>query len=157
MIEQRIEELVLQQLDHSDFEGYFLLEVTMTPAKHLYVILDADSGVDLVACKKMSRFLEKHIDEGEWLTNYEIEVSSPGLSRPLQVPRQYVKNIGRELEIVDEELVKTIGKLVEANEESATIEFEEVRKEGKKKIKEMIRKTYAYANIKRALIQVSFK
>ena len=79
------------------------------------VYVDSDTGIHIDDCAAISRFLEGHLDgSGIVPDNYILEVSSPGMSNPLMLPRQYKKRIGRILEVV-----KTDGTLIEARLEEA--------------------------------------
>ncbi len=84
-------------------EGLFLVDVEIKHQKtpELWVLVDTEKdGVILDACSRISRKLA-NIIEGENLisSSYRLNVSSPGLSRPLSDIRQYRKNIGRQAKI----------------------------------------------------------
>jgi ribosome maturation factor RimP len=82
---------------------------------------------------------------------YVIEVSSPGVDRPLQFPFQYKKNIGRKLRVTSLEDEEKEGELLEANDESFIVKLP-----GQKK-KEFIDREYQYKEVKKAKVIVSFK
>ncbi|GAB4405038.1 MAG: hypothetical protein OHK0039_05730 [Bacteroidia bacterium] len=66
----------------------------------LSVKVDTDQGISLEACAKISRRLNALLDEQDWWDfSYKLEVSSPGVGYPLKLHRQYVQNIGRDLQI----------------------------------------------------------
>ena len=78
----------------------FIVEVELT-GNHIDVYMDADGGVNLEDCALMNRKLhnlmeEKGVDMGAYL----VDVSSPGIDRPLQNLREYKKNVGRKLEVI---------------------------------------------------------
>jgi len=126
----------------------------------LEVFIDSDTSLPLSKCQKISRYLEYHIDENQWLgEKYIIEVSSPGISRPLTLERQYQKNIGRKLAInfLEDGVKKREGKLVKANATACFIEEKVVRKEGKKKIRTTEITEIPYDTIKKAVIKPAFK
>lgn len=168
MIENKIEELLLEKFKEGEFQDCFLIEITMLSKKTIEITLDADEGLTLEKCQRISRFVENWLDT-EGVTagiigdDYTLEVTSPGVSRPLMYPRQYTKHIGRTLEITskpeasDTEGVKYEGKLQASDNQGITIEYEEVRKEGKKKIKENIVKTIPFEKIDKAFVKISFK
>jgi ribosome maturation factor RimP len=71
--------------------------------EQIRVIVDTESGITLSQCQDLSRkisdlFFRKNILEGK----YQLEVSSPGVGKPLEFPYEYRRNIGRTLEIVYE-------------------------------------------------------
>jgi ribosome maturation factor RimP len=84
-------------------EGLFLVDVEIKHQKtpELWVLVDTEKdGVILDACSRISRKLANIIeDENLISSSYRLNVSSPGLSRPLSDIRQYRKNIGRQAKI----------------------------------------------------------
>lgn len=164
MIENKIEELLIEKFKEGEFQDCFLIEINMLSKKMIEITLDADEGLTLEKCQRISRHVENWLDtEGVMGEDYTIEVSSPGVSRSLVYPRQYTKHIGRTLEVTcksespDTEGVKYEGKLQLADNQSITLEYEEVRKEGKKKIKETIVKTLPFEKIDKSFVKISFK
>lgn len=158
MIEEQIKEWLLTKFEEPEYSDCFLIELSVSPAKLVDIIIDADEGVKFEQCQRISRHIENLIDtEGLLGEEYTLEVGSPGLSRPLVLPRQYPRNVGRTFEIVDTEGGKTVGVLTAADAEKITIEYEDVRKEGKKKIKETVKREFPFEKIKSSLVQVSFK
>ncbi len=91
----------------------------------LEVFIDAEAGVSLDLCSTISRALLQAIDAGRLVDGgYRLEVSSPGLSRPLQYPWQYRKHIGRRLEVrwrQGAEALSGTGELVAADEDAITV------------------------------------
>ena len=77
----------------------YLVEVEVSN-QHIDVYLDADGGVNLEDCAKTNRKLHERLEEKGFDTGkFIIDVSSPGIERPLQSLRDYMKNVGRKLEI----------------------------------------------------------
>ena len=92
-IEQRIAEAVGER-------NLYLLEILRRGRQNstvLEVIVDAEEGVDLDALAELSRSVGGILDEEEEAIKgrYRLEVSTPGLDRPLKHDWQYRKNIGR--------------------------------------------------------------
>ena len=59
-----------------------------------------ESWISTEDCEKVSRFLSERLDEADPIEqNYYLEVSSPGMDRPLLKPEHYLRYIGREAEI----------------------------------------------------------
>jgi ribosome maturation factor RimP len=157
MVEHRLEELLLQKFLEPEFSECFLLNISINIRKKVEIILDADNGINLEKCQRISRFLERNIDENNWLgDDYSLEVSSPGVSRPLQLARQYPQHIGRTLEVTPTEGGVLEGKLITVTAENIVLEYEEVTKVGKKKVKEMKQQTFSFGQIKKAMVIVSF-
>ena len=66
-------------------------------ASTLSVIIDSPSGVELKDCEKVSRKISELLDERDFLTgHYYLEVSSPGVERPLKTIEHYKRFIGSE-------------------------------------------------------------
>ena len=160
MIEQKIIDLLVDKFKEDDFNDYFLVEVKLSTQNKLEVYIDCDTGLTLAKCQKISRYLESYLDEEQWLGDrYVIEVSSPGVSRPLILYRQYQKNKGRKLEIhfLEEGKKKKEGILVDANENACFLEEKIVLREGKKKKRTTTILEIPYSIIKKAIIKPSFK
>lgn len=160
MIAEKTRDLLEQKYTEPDYQDCFTVEVNYNPAsKKLQVFVDSDSGMNFQKCQRLSRYLESFIDEENWLgEKYTLEVSSPGVDRPLVLPRQFKKNIGRRLEVaVREEQKKYKGELVEASESGIVLAFEQTQKQGKKKIKTDVRLDIPYEQIEKAVVKISFK
>lgn len=80
----------------------FLVDIRIKPTNNIKVYLDADGGLAIEKCIKINRALYKSIEEAALYHdgNFSLEVSSPGIDEPLKLHRQYVKNKGRNVEVV---------------------------------------------------------
>ncbi len=162
MNEMRIEQFVLEKFDEPGYEDFYLLEVKYNPAnKKVEVFLDSDSGLSLGDTSKINRYLQGRIDEEGLLgEKYILDVSSPGIGKPLTLPRQYTKNIGRTLEITTVEEGKNIrqkGILTKVDDKGIVIQYDIKEKQGKKKIVKTIVQEIAFEEITKAVVKVSFK
>lgn len=156
MITDRIESLLAAKFEEDAFSGCFLIEVRQQNKK-LEVFIDSDGGITFDTCQQVSRYLEQHIDEGGWLgDDYILEVSSPGVGRPLILRRQYPRNIGRRIELTLAGGEVRTGVLTEVGEADITIEEMVRRKEGKKNIAEQVRTAIPFEAIKKAVIKITF-
>lgn len=64
------------------------------------IYLDGDKGVDIGVCATLNKNVGRQLEEMGLLEGpYTLEVSSPGLDQPLKLPRQYHKNLGKNLRI----------------------------------------------------------
>ena len=64
------------------------------------IIADADQGLDLDTCAKVSSELSRMLDASDPIPGrYTLEVTSPGLDRPLQTPQDFLRNVGRRVEV----------------------------------------------------------
>lgn len=138
----------------ADNPGYFLVEIKANPANNIKVFLDADGGVSIDQCVKYNRALYKQIEESGIFPegDFSLEVSSPGLDEPLKLKRQYIKNTGRNVEVILHDGSKVEGKLLAVND--ADIQVEEVK--GKNKKRETLQHTIRIDNIKTTKIQIQF-
>jgi ribosome maturation factor RimP len=123
-VEERVKELVLEKIvDRSDL---FLVAVKMHGNGRLEVLVDGDQGISIQDCADISRHVGFHLEEESVLDHaYFLEVSSPGIDYPLTQIRQYLKNIGRNVEVEYSEegnSIKKEGKLLEVNDLSVKIE-----------------------------------
>jgi ribosome maturation factor RimP len=129
----------------------FLVDVSLQPGNKVSVQIDTPTGISVDQCGELNRALTAKIDRGD----VEIEVSSPGLTKPFKVPGQYEKNLGREVEVLPYKGDKLKGTLVGV--ENGQVSLEVIKKEkvdGKKKeIKE--RKTIELSNIKKTKLVIS--
>ncbi|MHB1049763.1 MAG: ribosome maturation factor RimP [Bacteroidota bacterium] len=104
LITENIQQLVSAIIDGSDV---FLVDVVLRgerSSKVIEVYVDTDKGITLDECSRISRELSAKLDETDIMTGrYRLDVSSPGLDRPLKVRRQYEKNIGRMCRVISEE------------------------------------------------------
>ena len=99
MVESKIEQLLLKKFEEEEYSDCFIIEILQNNIK-LQIFLDSDSNMDFAKCRKISRYLEEHIDENQWLgEKYILEVSSPGVGKPLMVPQQYALSVGRSVKI----------------------------------------------------------
>ena len=122
----------------------FIVEIKITPDNKIFIELDADNGVSIDTCVELSRLIEANLNRDE--EDFELEVSSAGLGQPFKIHRQYLKNIGNEVEVLEKTGKKQYGILKEANENDFVIEIEkQVKPEGAKRkitVQEEIKYTY---------------
>lgn len=113
--------------------GYVLLGVERQRAATGTVVrlyIDSDDGITVEDCVKVSRQIGDLLDVEQAVSGeYTLEVSSPGLDRPLFTPEQYRAYIGAEVKVRLRTLIsgrrRLSGKLIEATEEFVTISIGE--------------------------------
>lgn len=147
-LEQKVEKLI------SGEPGVFLVEIRIKPTNNVKVFIDADNGVNIDKLVQYNRRLYKDIEESGFFPggDFSLEVSSPGLDEPLKLHRQYLKNIGRHVEVTRKDGIKNEGKLLSATETEIVVEEEK----GKNKKKEIIMHTISFSEIKTTTVQVKF-
>ena len=146
-VENKLSELL------TELPGYFLVEISVKPTNNIKVFIDADQGAAIDQLSRINRALYKWVEENLFPNgDFSIEVSSPGLDEPLKLDRQYLKNIGRMVEIVLKNGLKNEGKLISVSENEIVIEEEK----GKGKKKEVIQHIILKEEIKTTKVQVKF-
>jgi len=149
---QAIEQKVMALID-PDPEN-FLVEIKIRPGNNIKIFVDADRGMSIDKLAQYNRSLYRQIEESGLFPNndFSLEISSPGLDEPLKLRRQYLKNIGRQVEIVLKSGIKMEGKLINAAGDEIVIEEEK----GNKKKKEIIQHSLSYDDIKTTKIQIKW-
>jgi len=156
-IKEKLSQLLNEKFQEAEINHCFLLDINISAKQKVEVFVDSDTGIDFDICRTISRFLEGILDENKWLGEmYTLEVSSPGVSRPLVLPRQYKKHIGRKLVLTLEDNSQVTGIMKELDEEGVWMVWEEKVLEGKKKINTQFEKKCSFDSIKNALVKVSF-
>ncbi|MFV0553326.1 MAG: ribosome assembly cofactor RimP [Mangrovibacterium sp.] len=120
-------------------EEQFLVEVSASASNKIEVVIDGLQGINIDSCIKLSKTIEEALDRET--EDFELQVSSAGIGQPLKVQRQYVKNIGREMELVKLDGSKIEGIITSVS--NTGFDFETQRKvklEGKSK-KELVVET----------------
>jgi len=147
-LEQKVETLI------SSEPGFFLVEVRIKPTNNVKVFIDADQGISIDKLVQLNRKLYKDIEENNFFPggDFSLEVSSPGLDEPLKMRRQYLKNIGREVEILMQDGTKKEGKLLSVTDDEVLLEEEK----GKNKKKEVVQHNISFNQIKTTKIQIKF-
>ena len=148
MIAEILSEFLEELFKKEDLNNCFVVDINFSPPGKVEVYVDSDTQLTIKHCEIISRALEKKIESEELLgEKYKLDVSSPGLDRPLKKYRQYVKNIGRKLRVFIKDQEKPVeGVLKEVDPNQITIENkgEEIR-------------TIEMNQINKAKVLVSFK
>ena len=134
-------------------QGFFLEDVHLvSPGKHRIVtcIVDGESALNLDQVTSVSRVISELLDEAPFMdeTPFTLEVTSPGVDRPLTKPRHFVKNHDRLLKVVKNDGDVITGRITTSSELDVTLLVET-----KKESSEIV---VAYADIKRATVEIEF-
>lgn len=150
----KVESLAAEALNA---ETEFLVDVTVSGSNHIVVVIDADNGIPIRRCVEVSRHIEGSLDRE--VEDFELEVSSAGITSPLVLPRQYRKNIGRDVQVVLKNGETFAGKLVAADENRFSIAYQQkmVAEGTKKKQLVEVTKEFDYAEVKATTQIVSFR
>jgi ribosome maturation factor RimP len=135
----------------------FLVDVTVNQGNLIVVEIDSDKPIGIDDCAELSHHIEANLDRET--EDYELEVGSVGLTAPFKLLRQYVKNIGNEVELLLKNGVKQTGVLKSADERGIIICMEkQVKPEGaKRKIKIKEEQSFTFDEIKYAKYILKFK
>jgi ribosome maturation factor RimP len=137
--------------------GLFLVEVKVGSGNHISVYADSMKGITVDECMMVSRFLEQKLDREK--EDFELEVSSPGLSNPLKLPVQFEKNKGKMLDVIKTDGNKITGRLLETDPEAICLQSEAFVKDAKTHKKATETKEYKikFNEIKTAKVVISLK
>ena len=98
--EQRAEEMILPLVEAQRFELVDVEYVKEAGTWYLRVYIDKEGGITVDDCELISRAFSDLLDEADFIEDsYILEVSSPGLGRPLKKEKDYARSMGKELEI----------------------------------------------------------
>lgn len=106
--EAMTEELVLPMIEENKFELVDVEYVKEGGNWYLRVYIDKPGGINIDDCELISRALSDKLDEKDFIEDaYILEVSSPGLGRPLKKDKDFTRNMG---ELVEIKLFRQINK-----------------------------------------------
>ena len=126
--------------------GFDLESVAMLNPQNrrvLSIVIDCDGGVTLDAIAQVSREISALLDEQDVMgaEPYSLEVSSRGVSSPLELPRHWRRNIGRLVRVKRRDMPEITDRITEVDDEGVVVGSERVR----------------YSDIVKAIVQVDFK
>lgn len=109
----------------------FVVEMDVKAGNYIHVVIDADSGVSVADCMKVSRGIEHNLDRE--VEDFELRVESAGADRPFKILRQYIKNVGREVDVKFVDGRRLEGLLEEADDQGIKVKTKaKERIEGRK-------------------------
>jgi ribosome maturation factor RimP len=134
-------------------QGFFLEEVQLvSPGKHRIVtcIVDGEVALNLDQVTSVSRAISEILDESPIMgdTPFTLEVTSPGIDRPLTKPRHFAKNQDRLLKVTKTDGDVVTGRILSNTDSDVTLTVD-VKKES-------VEVVVAYADIKRAVVEIEF-
>ena len=145
----KIRKLVEEQIDGTDL---FIVDVKVSSANKITVLVDTHKGVTIDECISVSRHIEKNLDRE--VEDFELMVSSPGLDMPFHVLEQYVKNEGKKVAVVDNEGSKYQGVLKNVTKGGFEIEVEVKKKGEQSSLKEV---SFNFGQVKTVKTLIDFK
>lgn len=128
--EQKTEELIMPVIEENHFELVDVEFVKEGSNWYLRLYVDKQGGITIDDCEMVSRAMSDILDREDYIEeSYILEVSSPGLGRPLKKDKDFARSIGEEVEIklykpMDKQKEFT-GILKNFDKNSVTIEMED--------------------------------
>lgn len=149
-LNDQIAELITPALQQA---GYFLEDINVvSPGNHriVTVIVDGESALNLDQVTVASKLVSELVDEAAFMgeTPFTLEVTSPGIDRPLTLPRHFAKNVTRLLKVTKSDGSVVTGRITSNSELDVALSVTE-----KKETKEVV---VAFADIKRAVVEIEF-
>lgn len=130
----------------------FVVDIKVKAGNKITILLDKDNGnITIDDCVALTRHIESKFDRD--VEDYDLMVSSAGIGQPLKLQRQYVKIIGKEVDIEYNDKTTAKGVLVAADSEKVTVKIvSKVKKEIIEQLKEI-----PFSMIKSVKEVISFK
>ena len=98
--EAKTEELILPIVEANNFELVDVEYVKEAGSWYLRIYIDKEGGININDCELVSRAFSEILDQKDYIEDaYILEVSSPGLGRPLKKDKDFQRNMGEEVEV----------------------------------------------------------
>jgi ribosome maturation factor RimP len=137
--------------------GLFLVDLSVGASGKIVVSVDTPEGVTIDECVALSRFIEQSLDRET--EDFELEVSSPGLTEPFKVEAQYHKHLGQQITLVLVSGTKLAGALVSVLPgEGIMLEYKQKVKEAgmKKAVVQSVQQKILFNEIKTTKVLITF-
>lgn len=133
--------------------GYYLEEINVvTPGQHriVTVIVDGESSLNLDQVTAASKLVSELLDTASFMgeSPFTLEVTSPGIDRPLTLPRHFAKNVNRLLKVIKTDGEVVTGRITSNTESDVTLSVT-VKKEASDLVVPLV-------DIKRATVEIEF-
>ncbi|MBO5160310.1 MAG: ribosome maturation factor RimP [Lachnospiraceae bacterium] len=127
--EAKAEELVLPLVEANNFELVDVEYVKEAGTWYLRIYIDKEGGININDCELVSRAFSEILDKEDPIEDaYILEVSSPGLGRPLKKDKDFQRNLGEEVEVRTYKPINKqkefVGLLDAWDKESVTLQLE---------------------------------
>jgi ribosome maturation factor RimP len=113
--ERQLQQEIAPRVEH-DLPGVEVVAVELQSPDHFTVYVDRPEGVDLALCQEVSGLLRDYTRE------YSVDVSSPGIERPLRKPSHFERVIGRKVKLRTSDKQRLKGEVVAADETHVTVD-----------------------------------
>lgn len=132
----------IQSLQRDDI---FVVQIKVSKNNVIEVSIDGDNGVKVEDCIELSRYIDKHLDRDK--EDFELTVMSFGLEEYFTMKRQFNKNIGQDIELIDKEGEKHNGVLADVDEKGIVLTTK----------KDKNGKSFSFEDIDKAKVIINFK
>jgi ribosome maturation factor RimP len=112
--ERTLEHEISEQVEEA-LPGVEVLAVELTGPERFTVYVDRAEGVDHALCEEVTRVL------WDYLRQYSVDVSSPGLERPLRKPEHFRRFVGHRVRLKTAERAKLRGEVKRADDDAVTV------------------------------------
>lgn len=135
----------------------YLVDVLLERGNNITIEIDNDEGVDIDDCVALSRHLETKLDRDAH--DFELTVTSAGLTSPFKTLRQYKKFHGKEVEVISKKGIKETGVLESSDDEGFTLAItKKVLQEGAKRKTEVTEQVqFKFDEVKQTKYLIRFK
>jgi ribosome maturation factor RimP len=149
-LSEKITELVQPVVESA---GFFLEDVhVVSPGKHRIItcVVDGHTPLNLDQVTSVSRDISELLDAADFMdeTAFTLEVTSPGVDRPLTLARHWQKNLNRLVKVVKQDASVVNGRITTI-EDSQVILIEDIKGKSKEHI-------VRFADVKRATVEIEF-
>lgn len=143
MDKQEVEKILNIKLEELNL---FLVELNISADRVITIYADGMENITVDQCTQIARHLRGEL--GEAADDYEMTVSSPGLDKPFRHHNQYLKNVGKSVEVITAEGNKLEGKIDSANEVEIIINLFKKRNPKNKSLKPVLSDQKVTVNLK---------
>jgi ribosome maturation factor RimP len=150
---QKVKELVTQAITK---EEAFLVDLNISSDDRIKVLVDHLDGISIDQLIRISRFVERSLDEDG--DEFQIEVSSPGVGSPFTVKEQYIKSVGRPVKVILNNGLELNGDFTKFENDTVTVSWSEKQPKpvGKGKIKVQKEENVSLEEIKEISLELRF-
>ena len=131
----------------------FVVDVNISANNVITIFFDKNNGVLVDDCLVISKYIQEKFDKD--VEDYELTVCSPGLTNPLKVKEQYIKNIGKEVSVKTNDGKRKTGIL--KNFETDLVLEVQKKKKGSRKDYVIEDIAIPYEEIKETKLKINFK
>ena len=128
---ERVNELITSYLEENGIELVDITYKRESGGMTLRLLVDTPEGITIAECEALNNYLSEVLDKENVIEeHYLLEVSSPGLGRPITTDRDFARSIGKALDITTYEPIDGKrahkGKLIGMDKDNIVIEADDV-------------------------------